>query len=269
MNQQLELFAKTANPNLSTIVMARDLGVGYLGKTVVADINFRLEAGKTLALVGANGSGKTTLLKTVAGLIPPNAGTIEVFNTKPLKNPARVAYLGQFHPSSFMLPLRVQDVVHMSRFAAHGLFGRMTSKDEQAVREAMDTMGISNLAEVPLSSMSGGQRQRVFLAQAFARNADLILLDEPAANLDAVACETYRSYVRKLAATGKSVIVTTHDISEAAQYDWTMLLAHRVVACGKSTDVLTQESLLATFGIAGNYQDGKLVIVEREHGHDH
>lgn len=269
MSHQSGSLPNATHSTLSTIVVARNLGVGYAGESVVKDVNFRLEAGKILALVGANGSGKTTLLKTVAGLIPPVTGTIEVFNNKPLKNPARVAYLGQFHPSSFMLPLRVQDVVRMSRFAARGLFGRITLQDEQAVKEAMNIMGISDLAEVPLSSISGGQRQRVFLAQAFARNADLILLDEPAANLDAGACETYRNHVRKLASNGKSIIVTTHDISEAAEYDWTMLLAHRIVAFGKSTEVLTQASLLATFGLVGNYQDGKIVIVEREHGHDH
>jgi len=269
MSHQNKMLTKTTGTSLSAVVIANDLSVGYLGETVVANINFHLEVGKTLALVGANGSGKTTLLKSVAGLIPPTAGTIEVFNAKPLKNPARVAYLGQFHPSSFMLPLRVQDVVSMSRFAAHGLFGRMTLRDKQATNNAMRVMGISDLAEAPLSAISGGQRQRVFLAQAFARDADLILLDEPAANLDTGACELYRSYIRKLASNGKSVIVTTHDIGEAAECDLTMLLAHSVVAYGKSPDVLTQKSLLATFGIVGNYQDGKIVIVGPEHGHDH
>ena len=268
MNRKLEPSTSYADPNSSTVVAANNLSVGYMGETVVADISFNLEAGKILALVGVNGSGKTTLLKTVAGLIPPIAGTVEVLNAKPLKSPARVAYLGQFHPSSLMLPLRVYDVVRMSRFAGHGLFGRMTTQDEQAVNEAMSIMGIKDLAEAPLNSISGGQRQRVFLAQAFARNADLILLDEPAANLDAGTCEIYRGHVRKLASAGKSIIVTTHDISEAAEYDRTMLLAHRVIAYGNSADILTQTSLLATFGIVGNYQDGKIIIVEREHGHD-
>lgn len=268
MRHQIRLDTPQSNCLIpSTVVMAQNLGVGYLGETIVADVNFCLEAGKILALVGANGSGKTTLLKTIAGLLAPTAGTVTVFDAKPLKNPARVAYLGQFHTSSLMLPLRVHDVVRMSRFATHGLFGRMTAKDEQFVHDAMDVMDISHLAEAPLNSISGGQRQRVFLAQAFARNADLILLDEPAANLDVGACKVYRNHVHKLASTGKTIIVTTHDIGEAAEYDWTMLLAHRVVAYGKSADVLTQMSLLATFGIIGNYQDGKIIIVEREHGH--
>ena len=249
-------------------VEAVGLCVGYQGETVVADIGFRLAPGKVLALVGSNGSGKTTLLKTVAGLLPAVSGSLEVLGARPLASPGKVSYMGQFHPSSFMLPLRVHDVVRMARFAAHGLFGRMTAEDERAVREAMAVMGVRDLAEAPLNGLSGGQRQRVFLAQAFARDADLILLDEPAANLDATARATYRRCVRELTAAGRSVIVATHDIDEAAECDWTMLLAHRVVAFGPSAEVLTQSALLATFGIVGKYQEGGIVIVEREHGHD-
>ncbi len=250
-------------------VEARDLGVGYQGVTVVADIQFRLEPGQVLALVGANGSGKSTLLKTIAGLLAPTAGTLAVFGEPPLARPERVAYLGQFHPASFMLPLRVKDVVRMARFARLGLFGRLTAADKRAVDRAMGVMAVQDLADTPLNALSGGQRQRVFLAQAFAWEADLILLDEPAANLDAGSRDTYRRHLRDLAAAGGAVIVATHDIDEAAEGDWTMLLAHRVVACGPSRDILTRPALLATLGMVGKYQEGGIVIVEREHGHDH
>jgi len=129
-------------------------------------------------------------------------------------------------------------------------------------------MGVLDLAQAPLNALSGGQRQRVFLAQAFAREADLILLDEPAANLDGAARGIYRRFLRELAAAGRSVIIATHDIDEAAECDWTMLLAHRVVAYGRSAEILGQDALLATFGMVGRYQEGKIVIVEREHGHE-
>jgi ABC-type Mn2+/Zn2+ transport system ATPase subunit len=255
-------------PHGGLAVAAKHLAVGYGGEAVMSDIDFNLEGGKVLALVGSNGSGKTTLLKTIAGLLPPISGSIEVLGGAPLAKPSHVAYMGQFHPSSFMLPLRAIDVVRMARFASHGLLGRMTDKDGHAVSEAMARMGISDLAKEPLNTLSGGQRQRVFLAQAFAREADLILLDEPAANLDAPARDTYRRLVRELANAGRSVIVATHDIDEAADYDWTMLLAHRVVACGHVDEILTPETLLATFGIAGKYKEGRVIIVEREHGHE-
>jgi len=253
---------------MTASVEARGLGVGYQGETVVADIGFVLEPGQLLALVGSNGSGKTTLLKTIAGLLAPVAGAIEVFGGKPLSRPAAVAYMGQFHPTSFMLPLRVHDVVRMARFARHGLFGRLDVADERAVQEAMAVMGVDRLAQAPLNALSGGQRQRVFLAQAFARDADLILLDEPAANLDGAARGIYRRHLRSLTEAGRSVVLATHDIDEAAECDRTMLLAHRVVAYGVSAEILTQKALLSTFGMVGKYQEGGIVIVEREHGHD-
>ena len=250
-------------------VEARGLGVGYHGDTVVADIDFRLEPGQVLALVGANGSGKSTLLKTIAGLLAPTAGHLAVFGGAPLASPHRVAYLGQFHPTSFMLPLRVHDVVRMARFARRGLLKRMTAEDERAVQDAMAAMNIQDLGHAPLNALSGGQRQRVFLAQAFARQADLILMDEPAANLDAASRDTYRRMLKALAAAGRSVVVATHDVDEAAECDWTLLLAHRVVACGPSRSILGHRALMETFGIVGQYQEGGIVIVEREHGHDH
>jgi len=253
---------------MSPCVEASSLSVGYQGEAVVADIGFSLEPGQVLALVGSNGSGKTTLLKTVAGLIAPVAGGIRVLGASPLASPARVAYMGQFHPSSFMLPLRVHDVVRMARFARHGLFGRLQAEDERAVQEAMAVMGVRELADAPLNALSGGQRQRVFLAQAFARDADLILLDEPAANLDGAARAIYRSQLRRLTAAGRAVILATHDIDEAAECDRTMLLAHRVVAYGPSAEILTQKAILSTFGMVGKYQEGGIVIVEREHGHE-
>lgn len=247
-------------------VEARDLSVGYESDTVVSDINLRLEPGQILALVGSNGSGKTTLLRTIAGLLAPVSGGLDVFGAKPLAKPGRVTYLGQFHPSSFMLPLRAIDVVRMARFAAHGLFGRLTKEDERVVRESMEIMGVTDLMREPLNALSGGQRQRVFLAQTFAREADLILMDEPAANLDAPARETYRRLLHESASKGRSAIIATHDIDEAAEYDQTMLLAHRVVAYGRAEEILTPESLLSTFGIVGRYKEGRVVIIEREHG---
>jgi ABC-type Mn2+/Zn2+ transport system ATPase subunit len=260
--------ARTVPVHSEAAVTTRALGVGYGKELIVADIDLNLPKGEVLALVGSNGSGKTTLLRTIAGLLKPIAGSLEVLGEPPLTQPGRVAYMGQFHPSSFMLPLRAIDVVRMSRFAAHGLLGHLTDEDESAVGEAIDLMGLSRIAMKPLNTLSGGQRQRVFIAQALAHEAELILLDEPATNIDAKSREIYRGFIRDAANLGVSTIIATHDIEEAAACDQTLLLAHRVVAYGKSEDVLTAETLLSTFGIVGRYKEGRIVVVDREHGHD-
>jgi ABC-type Mn2+/Zn2+ transport system ATPase subunit len=247
---------------------ARNLTVGYQHEIVVEGIDLELGMGKTLALVGSNGSGKSTFLKTIAGLLAPLAGKVEVLGGKPLGAPAEVAYMGQFQPSTGTLPLRAIDVVRMARFARRGLVGRMQREDEQAVREAMEVMGVMAIARAPLNTLSGGQRQRVFIAQAFAREAKLILLDEPATNLDAQSRETYRRMIGEVVTRGVSVVIATHDIEEAAACDYALLLARKVVAFGPGCKVLRAETLMSTFGIAGHYTQDGTVVVEREHGHD-
>jgi len=254
---------------LSTPVMtAAGLSIGYGRKSVVTGIGFELAAGSTLALVGANGSGKSTLLKTIAGLLPALSGSIRVFGKNPGSSPARVAYLSQIHSNEIVLPLRAIDIVRMARFSSIGLLGRASKADERIVRESMERMEVTALANEPLSALSGGQRQRVFLAQALARDAELFLLDEPETNLDAEGRERYRAAVRVSKARGGVVVTATHDIKEASQCDWAMLLAQRVVAFGPGCSVLTPEALLSTFGITARMEGERVVVVEREHGHD-
>jgi len=249
-------------------VEARSLSVGYGKGVVIAGLDFTLERGRVLTLVGANGSGKTTLLKTLAALLVPISGCLRVLGAAPGASPTRVAYLGQFHPPAFILPLRAIDVVRMARYASLGLLGRASRDDEQAVERAMDVMTVSDLREEPLDALSGGQRQRVFIAQALARGAKLLLLDEPAANLDRGARETYRGVVRDLTGAGCSAIVATHDLEEAACSDQALLLAQRVVAYGTPREVLTAEALLSTFGVVARHGEGGVLVVEHDHGCD-
>ena len=172
-------------------VEARSLDIGYPGEVVVGGIDLVVQARSSLALVGTNGSGKSTLIRTIVGLLPPLAGSLTVFGAAPGRSPTRVAYAAQFHAGAHILPIRVTDVVRMARFAHLGLVGRMTSTDHDLVRWAMESMGVADLGRAPLRTLSGGQRQRVYLAQALARQADLIVLDEPTAGLDAGGRERY------------------------------------------------------------------------------
>jgi ABC-type Mn2+/Zn2+ transport system ATPase subunit len=246
-------------------ISSTGLVVGYGGRPVVSEITLSVERGMTLALVGMNGSGKTTLLRTLAGLLPTVAGTVEVMGARPGKNPRHIAYLSQFHSSELILPLRVHDVVRTARYSVLGLLSRSTLADERLVRAAMERMGVDSLRDESLNTLSGGQRQRVFLAQALARDAELLLLDEPEANLDAAGRETYRQTVRELTGRGRTVVLCTHDVEEAEACDQAMLLANRVVAYGAGCAVLTPETLLSTFGLTARVVDGRVVVLEREH----
>ena len=257
------LKAETTN-----YLLANCLNIGYSKEVVVPDINFDVKRGQALALIGTNGSGKSTLLKTIVGLLPVLNGRLSVFGETPGSNHRRIAYLGQFHASGFVLPIRAIDVVRMGRFPMLGLWKRMVREDEEIVFTAMRNMGIEKLADAPLRSLSGGQQQRTYLAQVLAHQADLLVLDEPTSGLDAGGKELYLRALNSELRRGASVIVATHDIQEeAALCHDVMLLARKVVAFGAPQDVLTPESLLETFGIVVTGEK-QLHVLETIHGHD-
>ncbi|MHC1773022.1 MAG: metal ABC transporter ATP-binding protein [Flexilinea sp.] len=236
-------------PKNDPVVTAHKLSVGYQSESIVQNISFSVQSRQSLALVGVNGSGKSTLLKTLVGLLPPIDGDLSIFGNSSGNTPQRIAYLSQFHASGFILPLRVLDTVRMGRFANHGLLGKMTAEDKDLVVHSMKVMRITDLADKPLSSLSGGQQQRVYIAQVLARHADLLILDEPAAGLDAGAREIYRDAIQNELQRGASVIIATHDIQEAMDCDQTMLLARKVIAIGRGKDIITAQTLMDTFGI--------------------
>ncbi len=258
-----------ASRDSAAFIQADGLNVGYNNEVIVADISFEVRQGQAVALIGTNGSGKSTLLKTVVGLLPSLGGRLSVFGKLPGHNPRRIAYLGQFHASGFVLPLCAVDVVRMGRFPLRGLWGRMRGEDDEIVLSAMRRMGIEKLADSPLRSLSGGQQQRTYVAQVLAHQADLLVLDEPTSGLDAGGRELYLQAVDDELRRGASVIVATHDIQEeAALCHHVLLLARRVVAIGSPQDVLTPEALLETFGIVVTGDKKRLAVIEDTHGHD-
>jgi ABC-type Mn2+/Zn2+ transport system ATPase subunit len=277
MHSQKETVApatgKTEASNMSSVgapyVRAAHLSIGYPNEVVVADINFELKRGQAIALIGTNGSGKSTLLKTIVGLLPALRGKVSVLGMHPGSNPRRIAYLGQFHASGFILPLRVVDVVRMGRFPLYGLRGRMGRQDDEIILSAMRRMGIEKLAGSPLRSLSGGQQQRTYLAQVLAHQADLLILDEPTAGLDAGGRELYLQAISDELRRGASIVMATHDIQEEpALCDQVMLLARRVVALGTPRQVLTHDTLLETFGIVVFGDQKHVHVLEATHGHD-
>lgn len=252
-------------------VHARGLAVGYQDRPVVTGIEITLAPGRALALVGTNGSGKSTLLKTLVGLIEPVGGTVEVLGTSPGSAARRIAYLGQSRATSGLLPLRAADVVLMGRYPRRGLLGRITRADRDAVAAALERLGVADLASRPLRDLSGGQQQRVHLAQVLAREADLIVLDEPTAGLDAGSVARYEQVVREELARGAAVVNATHDIGDALRCDQAILLARRVVAAGDPAQVLSADRLMEAFGIAlrrVHHEDhDDLLVPHVPHGH--
>lgn len=233
--------------NTATI-SADHLCVGYGKHPVVLGVMLDLKPGDLLVLIGTNGSGKSTLLKTLAGLIDPVHGELQVLDEPAGHLPTRVAYLPQHPVSSHTLPLQVRDVVTMGRFAHLGLFKRASALDRGIVSSAMQRTGIDAQANKPIRDLSGGQQQRTHLAQVLARKAEVLLLDEPTAGLDINGRKLVAELVAAERARGVTVVMATHELADAEHATAVMLLAQRVVSMGPPQEALRDEYLRECFG---------------------
>ena len=227
---------------------ARSLAVGYGHQAVVRDVTFSLGAGDLLVLIGTNGSGKSTLLKTLAGLISPVAGSLAILEDSAGARPTDVAYLPQHPVSTHTLPIRVRDVVTMGRYATLGLFRRVGAADRAAVTRSMQRTGVTDLADRSIRDLSGGQQQRAHLAQVLAREANVLLLDEPTAGLDINGRREVGRIIAEERARGVTVVMATHELSDAEDATAVMLLAQRVVALGTPSEALRDDYLRECFG---------------------
>lgn len=234
--------------NGDATILASGLAIGHGRRTVVRDITLDVRAGGLLVLIGTNGSGKSTLLKTVAGLLPPLGGTVSVLGHAPGEDPRRTSYLPQHPVSSHTLPIRVADVVAMGRFARRGLIRPLRADDRRAINDAMSRTGAVDVANRAIRDLSGGQQQRAHLAQVLAWDADIILLDEPSAGLDVNGRATVERIVDEERARGATVVLATHELSDAERADTVVLLAQRVVACGPPSTTLRDEHLRECYG---------------------
>lgn len=233
---------------MNNSIHARSLSVGYDRRPVVGDMTFDLAPGDLMVLIGTNGSGKSTLLKTLAGMRAPLSGDVSILNERPGALPSRVAFLPQHPVSSHTLPLRAEDVVGMGRFAHLGLLKRNTPADRLIVDESMTRTGVREFAKLPLRDLSGGQQQRTHLAQVLARQAEVLLLDEPTAGLDVNGRRAVADLIAQERVRGVTVVMATHEISDAESATTVMLLAQRVVANGSPAEVLRDEYLRECFG---------------------
>lgn len=226
-----------------------NLNVVYHRRPALWNIDFAMPAGILTGIMGPNGSGKSTLLKSVMQVIKPDSGWVQVFG-KPMEEMRSVlAYVPQRQEIDWDFPASVYDVVSMGRYAHRGLFRRLTKEDHQIISESLEQVQMLGMSRRHISELSGGQQQRVFLARALAQQADLYLMDEPFAGVDAGTEASIIELLREMKNIGKTIVVVHHDISSARNYfDWLVLLNTHLVAAGPVEEVLNDENLRNTYG---------------------
>lgn len=227
----------------------QNLSSGYQDQVVLEGVSWQVPRGTLAAVIGPNGGGKSTLLKTAVGLLQPfSYQALALFGQTPREGRRRVVYLPQREEVDWAFPISVLEVVLQGRLVRLGWRGRLRREDYAASREALRFFGLDNLEEVQIGSLSGGQRQRVFLARALVQEADLILLDEPAAGLDAKAQHELADLLVSLRDAGKTIIAATHDLDCLTEcFDQVLALNRRVFAVGDPAQVLTEETMVKLF----------------------
>ncbi len=224
-----------------SLLICENASLGYEGTPIVRNLNFTVEEGDYLCVVGENGSGKSTLMKTILGLTPPLAGSIRTGDG--LKQ-TEIGYLPQQTPVQRDFPASVREIV---RSGCQGRMGRKPfyGKEEKELAERnIRRMGLEALADRCYRELSGGQQQRVLLARALCATGRMLLLDEPVAGLDPkVTAEMYRQIEELNRKDGITVIMISHDLNAALQYAGKVLHIGHSVFFGTKEDYLKSEAL--------------------------
>lgn len=195
----------------SPAILIKGLWFSYDGHPVLEDVNLAIQRGDFVSAVGPNGGGKTTLLKLILGLLRPSQGEVRVFGVTPDEGRQRIGYMPQHSQLDPLFPATVMDVALMGRLGHGRGVGPYSRKDKEIVSRALEQVGLSDLHKKAFSAISGGQRQRLFIARALACEPELLLLDEPTANLDVVMEGDLYELLHVLNQT-LTVVMVSHDL---------------------------------------------------------
>ena len=233
-------------------LVVEDLSLGYESQTIVEGLNFEVNAGDYLCIVGENGSGKTTLMKTLLNLRSPISGRI-ITGDDLKKN--EIGYLPQQTIVQKDFPASVQEIVLSGCQGRCGLRPFYNKEEKKLARENMERMGITDLAKRCYRDLSGGQQQRVLLARALCATRKVLLLDEPVAGLDPKVTTEMYNLIAELNKEGITIIMISHDIAAAVKY------ASHILHIGESVFWGTTEEYLAS-------DAGKVFLFQQKGGED-
>jgi ABC-type Mn2+/Zn2+ transport system ATPase subunit len=242
------------------LIEFHNVNLGYGRRTVLSGVDFDVQRGDFLGIVGPNGSGKTTLLKAILGLLRPMSGTMGV-----TAEGLRIGYVPQRETVDTLFPLTVLDIVLMGRYARLGAVGRPTSADREAALRAIEHVGITDLAQRSYPNLSGGQKQRALIARALAGDPNLLILDEPTNGMDLVSETAIMELVRRLHDVDRiTVLMVSHLLNTVINY------AQRIAIVGEGTlregelgEMVSSEALTRLYGMPVRVVevDGRKVVL--------
>jgi zinc transport system ATP-binding protein len=232
------------------LITCENASFGYEGNIAVSGLNFKVDGGDYLCIVGENGSGKSTLMKGLLHLKMPTDG--KVFTGDGLRS-NEIGYLPQQTPTQKDFPASVYEVVLSGRLGTRGILPFYTKKDRQTAKENIKKLGIEHLQNRCYRELSGGQQQRVLLARALCATKKLLLLDEPVSGLDPVVTQEFYRLIDVINKSGLTIIMVSHDIASAVKYSSHILhLDGEQKFFGKTSDYINTEFATGFLGGAKN-----------------
>jgi zinc transport system ATP-binding protein len=236
-----------------SVVKLEDVWVTYHETLALKGVDMEIEDGEFLGLIGPNGSGKTTLIRVILGLVKPDRGKVEVFGMPPDSLGAKhhlIGYVPQRSHGDWSFPVSVIEVVLMGRYGRIGLFKRPSAADRDVAMQALEDVQMQDFARRQLAELSGGQQQRVLIARALATEPKLLLLDEPAAGVDAYGEERFYELLKGLKEEqGLTIVIVTHDIAVvSAHVEKLACLNQTLYTHAPPADVITAGTLEKVYG---------------------
>lgn len=227
----------------------QNLSIDYRGTRALHNVSFFVPAGQLVGIIGPNGAGKSTLVEAILNLVPVTQGVIR-FQGMPLKRQLlKTVYVPQRSRIDWDYPVTVWNVVMMAQTVQTGLFRGFNRQAKYLAQTALERVGMYELRHRPIGELSGGQQQRVFLARALAKEAELLIFDEPFTAVDRKTEDIIFDIFQELRAAGKTLLVINHDLGDSlAIYDQLLLLNKRLIAQGARDEVVTSDNLERAYG---------------------
>ena len=214
----------------------RDLSFAYGVRKVLDHINLEIPHGEFLGIVGPNAGGKSTLLKLILGLLTPQAGSIQVLNNAPVVARKRVGYVPQYPEFQRDFPVTAEQVITMGRLGRRWSLGGYSRQDRTVTARVMEETEVTELARRRIDTLSGGQLQRVLLARALASEPEIMILDEPTANID-MRIENDIFDLLKLLNARMTILVVSHDVAFISGYVDRVACLNRTLLCHRTEDI--------------------------------